>query len=180
MALLRLTIKLSKNLIKKPNLAIFSPVGSDTSSILLLDSLFLESFAVLQRAIYVSDAAGSAGASILSMALILGASDANNRRDHLTGVLIFHRGQFMQVIEGGRTDLDRLLKRLEADPRHTRMRLLVNGPVQGGRFGSLPMSQVDVTPEIGELIGDRKLDQLSLAEAEAVFAAAVTTLGLAA
>lgn len=135
---------------------------------------------MLQRAIYVSDAAGSAGASILSMALILGASDANNRRDHLTGVLIFHRGQFMQVIEGARTDLERLLKRLRADVRHTDMRMLFDGPAQGRRFGAVPMAQVPVEGVVADRLNDRKLDSLSLAEAESLFGTAVELLGLAA
>jgi len=135
---------------------------------------------VIQRAIYVSDAVGTAGNSVLSIAQILGASDVNNRRDHLTGVLLFHRGQFMQVIEGARTDLDRLLKRLNADVRHTSLRFLTDGPADKRRFGVRPMAQVQMTEEIETLIGDRKLDALTLAQAEAVFATAVTVLGLAA
>lgn len=136
--------------------------------------------AVLQRAIYVSDAVGTAGNSLLSIAQILGASHVNNRRDHLTGILLFHRGQFMQVIEGGRADLDRLLKRVEADPRHTRVRFLTNGPASDRRFGAQPMTQVEITPEIARLIGGRPLDALTPAQAEAIFAVAVTVLGLAA
>ena len=42
------------------------------------------------------------------------------------------------------------------------------------------MAQVQITEEIETLIGDRKLDALTLAQAEAVFATAVTVLGLAA
>ena len=134
---------------------------------------------MLQRAIYVSDAVGAAGASILSIAQILGVSDANNRRDHLAGVLIFHRGQFMQVIEGARVDLDRLLKRLHEDPRHTNLRLLTNGQVEGCRFGARPMTQVEVTNDIEAMIGDRPLDALSPARVEAIFQAAMAPLDIA-
>ena len=130
---------------------------------------------MLQRAIYVSDAVGDAGASILSIAQILGVSDANNRRDHLTGVLIFHRGQFMQVIEGARVDLDRL----HEDPRHTNLRLLTNGQVEGCRFGARPMTQVEVTNDIEAMIGDRPLDALSPAQVEAIFQAAMAPLDIA-
>ena len=135
---------------------------------------------MLQRAIYVSDAVGTAGNSLLSIAQIVGVSDANNRRDHLTGILLFHRGQFMQLIEGGRADLDRLLKRLESDPRHTRIRLLTNGATPDRRFGDQPMIQVEITPEIAHLIGDVTLDALRLSQAEAIFATAVASRGLAA
>ena len=135
---------------------------------------------MLQRAIYVSDAVGTAGSSILSIAQILGASDVNNRRDDLTGLLIFHRGQFMQLIEGGRTDLDRLLKRLRADPRHENMRMLVDGSVDDAPVGARPMAQVIVSGEVEALIGERTLDRLSLSQVRAIFATAATLVSLAA
>ncbi len=135
---------------------------------------------MLQRAIYISDAVGTAGGSLLSIAQILGASDVNNRRDHLTGVLIFHRGQFLQVIEGGRADVDRLIKRLGEDPRHTNLRFLTNSPTPDRRFGLRPMAQVAVMGPIAELVGDRALDSLMRAEVDAVFRAAVALDNLAA
>ena len=124
---------------------------------------------MLQRAIYVSDAAGAQGSTILSMALILGASDANNRRDHVTGMLIYHRGQFMQVIEGARVDIDRLMKRLRADVRHGNIRMLTEGAVGPRRFGTAPMVQVPVEGAVADSLGDRTLGALSLHEAEALF-----------
>lgn len=135
---------------------------------------------MLQRAIYVSDAVGTAGSSILSIAQILGASDVNNRRDDLKGLLIFHRGQFMQLIEGARVDLDRLLKRLHADPRHENIRMLANGAVNGTPVGARPMAQVTVSGEVETLIGERTLDRLSLSQVEAIFATAATLVTLAA
>lgn len=135
---------------------------------------------MFQRAIYVSDAVGTAGGSILSIAQILGAADANNRRDHLTGALIFHRGQFMHLIEGARVDVDRLIRRLGEDPRHTNLRFLTNGPAHGRRFGALPMAQVEVKGEIAELIGDRTLDGLTRPQVDAIFLTAVALNDLAA
>lgn len=131
---------------------------------------------MLQRAIYVSDAVGTAGGSILSIAQILGASDVNNRRDDLKGLLIFHRGQFLQVIEGARTDLDRLLQRLRRDPRHENMRMMVNGAADGRPVGAHPMAPVDISGPVEAMIGDRTLDRLSLAQVEAVFATAAAAL----
>lgn len=135
---------------------------------------------MLQRAIYVSDAVGTTGVSTLSIALILGASDVNNRRDHLTGVLMFHRGQFMQVVEGARTDLDRLIRRLAADGRHTNLRFLTDGPAKDRRFGVQAMAQIPVEDEIADFLGDRRLRDLTLAEAEDLFALAVARFDLAA
>ncbi|WP_421729950.1 BLUF domain-containing protein [Brevundimonas sp.] len=135
---------------------------------------------MLQRAIYVSDAAGAQGSTILSMALILGASDANNRRDHVTGMLIYHRGQFMQVIEGARVDIDRLMKRLRADVRHGNIRMLLDGSAHDRRFGSAPMAQVPVEGAVADILGDRMLDALSLSDAEALFTTGVIQSGMAA
>lgn len=135
---------------------------------------------MLQRAIYVSDAVGTAGSSILSIAQILGASDINNRRDELCGLLIFHRGQFMQLIEGRRTDLDRLLTRLRADPRHENIRMLVDENVTGEPIGVYPMARITVEGKVAAMIGDRPLDCLSLPQVEALFTTAAETLDLAA
>lgn len=134
----------------------------------------------MQRAIYVSDAVGTAGGSILSIAQILGASDVNNRRDDLTGLLIFHRGQFMQLIEGARTDLDRLLKRLARDPRHENMRVMIDGPANDAPVGARPMAQVVVSGEVEAMIGERTLDRLSLSQVKSIFATAATLVTLAA
>lgn len=84
---------------------------------------------MLHRVIYASEAVGATGASALSVAQILGVSDRNNRRDHVTGCLMFHQGHILQALEGARTDLDRLMRRVLADPRHTDVRILSDMPI---------------------------------------------------
>lgn len=134
---------------------------------------------MLQRAIYVSDATGEAGSNLLSLVQILGVSDANNRRDHLTGVLLFHRGQFLQAIEGRRTDLDRLIRRLKADPRHSSLRFLVDGPAEGRNHGEAPMVRLQLNAEAHEILGDDALSDLDLPRAEALLRAAATQVAAA-
>lgn len=89
---------------------------------------------MLYRVIFASEAVGSTGASALSIAQILGVSVANNRRDHITGCVMFHRGHILQVVEGARADLDRLLRRLREDPRHTALRILSDTPIAARRI----------------------------------------------
>lgn len=84
---------------------------------------------MLYRITYVSEAMGSLGTSLLSVAQVLGVSEANNRRDHLTGAIAIDAGRIVQVIEGSRSDVDRLLGRLRADPRHTNLSILADRPV---------------------------------------------------
>lgn len=127
----------------------------------------------LHRAIYVSDAVGGAATSLLILAEILGESERNNRRDGLTSALMRHDGRFLQLIEGRRADIDRLMDRLRIDPRHENMRLLSDVAVSGRRFGDWPMILADLTPEAARLLNGAALDQLSPARAEALLALAV-------
>lgn len=89
---------------------------------------------MLHRVIYASEAVGATGASTLSIAQILGVSERNNRRDHLTSCVMFHQGHILQAIEGGRADVDRLVRRLLDDPRHTGLRVLVDAPIVARRL----------------------------------------------
>ena len=130
----------------------------------------------LHRAIYVSDAVGGAATSLLVLAEILGASDRNNRRDGLTGVLMRHGGRFMQAIEGRRADVDRLMDRLRADPRHTNIRLLSDLDVPERLFHDWPMTLAEMTPDAARILNGAPLDQLSPDRAEALLVAAVEAL----
>lgn len=120
---------------------------------------------MLHRAIYVSDATGEAGSNLLSLAEILGASDANNRRDHVNGVLAYHEGQFLQVLEGARTDLDRLIRRLRQDPRHSNLRFLFDGAVHGRAFGQVPMQMLRLNADAKAFLEGKALSALDLATA---------------
>lgn len=130
----------------------------------------------LHRVIYVSDAVGGAGANLLSLVEILGVSDRNNRRDHLTGCLISHEGRFLQVVEGSRGDIDMLLSRLRADPRHTNLRLLADQPVSERRFNAWAMAQASVTPEAADLLADSSLGAISAGRAETLLASVLQRL----
>lgn len=84
---------------------------------------------MLHRIIYASESVGATGTSTLSIAQILGIAEHNNRRDHITSCLMFHGGKVLQVIEGARVDVDRLLGRLRIDPRHRNLCVIVDTPV---------------------------------------------------
>lgn len=89
---------------------------------------------MLYRLIYVSETVGSTGASVLSIAQILGIAERNNRRDHITSGVMFHNGWCLQAMEGTRGDLDRLMRRLREDRRHRNIRVLVDKPIAERRF----------------------------------------------
>jgi hypothetical protein len=122
---------------------------------------------VLHRVIYASEAVGATGASTLSIAQILGVSDRNNRRDRVSGCLMFHQGHILQALEGERADLDRLMRRIIADPRHTGLRVLSDMPVADRRLRE-PMGLCDDPASMLRQIGMPCISRLTANEAEAL------------
>lgn len=89
---------------------------------------------MLHRLILASEAVGETGATAVSVAHIMGVSVVNNRRDEITGCMMFHGGHILQAVEGRRVDLDRLLRRLRDDRRHRNLRILSDQTVVVRRF----------------------------------------------
>jgi hypothetical protein len=122
---------------------------------------------VLHRVIYASEAVGATGVSTLSIAQILGASEVNNRRDEVTAAVMFHRGHIVQALEGKRADLDRLMRRLLADRRHTGLRVLIDTPITT-RLLPDPISVCSDPLALLERIGVAEISRLTANEAEAI------------
>ena len=68
----------------------------------------------------------------------------------------------MQAIEGRRADVDRLMDRLRADPRHDNIRLLSDQDVPERLFRDWPMTLVQLTPKAARLLNDAELDYFGL------------------
>jgi hypothetical protein len=122
---------------------------------------------VLHRVIYSSESVGATGASTLSVAQILGVSERNNRRDHLTSCVMFHQGHILQAVEGGRADIDRLLRRLLADPRHTGVKILSDMPITARRLDE-PMGLCADPETMLQRIGLPCISRMTADEAELV------------
>ena len=122
---------------------------------------------MLHRVIYASEAVGATGASTLSIAQILGVSDRNNRRDRVSGCLMFHQGHILQALEGERADLDRLMRRIIADPRHTGLRVLSDMPIVKRRMDE-PMGLCADPGALLEQAGLACISRLTANEAEAL------------
>lgn len=119
---------------------------------------------MLHRVIYASEAIGATGATTLSIAQILGVSERNNRRDHLTSCVMFHDGHILQVIEGGRADIDRLIRRLLEDPRHSGVRILSDVPISARRINE----PICLCGDPAALLGRAGLESLSRVTANEV------------
>ncbi len=76
---------------------------------------------------------------------ILRQSKANNPAIGVTGVLCFSGGIFLQVLEGGRSAVNRLYNRIAADPRHTEVEVLLYEEIGERRFASWSMGQANMS-----------------------------------
>ncbi|WP_292071896.1 BLUF domain-containing protein [Brevundimonas sp. UBA7534] len=108
----------------------------------------------LFRVVYVSRAAEAVSDGLMPLIDIIGVSDRNNRRDHLTGALMRHQGFFIQAIEGARGDLDRLIGRLRQDRRHLDLRILADRPVESRGFPDCAMVRLDAPPAASVFLDD--------------------------
>ena len=127
----------------------------------------------LYRTVFVSATVGAVGQTTLSIAQILGAADRNNRRDHITGVMLFHGGRVLQAVEGQRGDLDRLFARLREDTRHTGLTVVATTPITRRRFEN-PMSLCGLSEaSVERRLNGRKLCELSAEEAEDMLASCI-------
>lgn len=122
---------------------------------------------MLHRVIYASEAVGVTGTSTLSIAQILGVSERNNRRDHLTSCVMFHQGHILQAIEGARADVDRLIRRLLDDPRHAGLRILIDTPINARRIDE-PMGLCGNAAALLNRVGLNCLSRVTANEAEAL------------
>lgn len=89
---------------------------------------------MLYRVIIAAETVGSTGVSTLSLAQILGVSERNNRRDHITSGVMFLDGWCLHGMEGRRTDVDRLIRRMSEDRRLKNLRILVDKPIAERSF----------------------------------------------
>ena len=78
----------------------------------------------MRTVIYTSSAAPGVGTEALRS--ILAASRRNNAAWHLSGVLMFAEGTFLQVVEGPVWPMAKAMARIETDPRHANMQVLLD------------------------------------------------------
>lgn len=63
----------------------------------------------------------------------------------ITGLLLYHRGGFMQALEGERSAIERLLDRIRIDPRHRDLIVVLRQPRVRREFAEWAMGYVDLT-----------------------------------
>lgn len=97
---------------------------------------------MLVRLMYASRAA--AGFDEDQLAAIMRKSRSGNPDHGITGVLCYSQGMFLQVLEGGRSAVNRLYNRIAADPRHTQVELLSYTEIEERSFAGWSMGQANL------------------------------------
>lgn len=64
----------------------------------------------------------------------------HNAATSITGILIYHAGHFLQVIEGPLNRLDRLYQRISLDPRHQQILKILEAPIEHRYFANWQMA----------------------------------------
>lgn len=100
---------------------------------------------MLVRLLYASRAVAPIDDRMLDA--ILDHSRTYNRERGITGILCANEAgsSFLQVLEGGRDEINRLYNRIVRDPRHTDLVLLEYAEIQERRFAHWRMGRVDLS-----------------------------------
>jgi hypothetical protein len=85
--------------------------------------------------------------SIGDLEEILVDARTGNEKRNVTGALIYVEGVFLQILEGEKETLQRLMKSIAADTRHSRVTVFHEGVVDRPLFSNWRMAYVGATPE---------------------------------
>lgn len=105
----------------------------------------------MHQIVYTSKATNKFNAVDLVEIVQVAARD-NPSRD-ITGFLLFRNGTFMQLIEGPRENLMKLLDKLGSDPRHTDIRIEMDMPISQRHYPNWKMKRLpaDSSEAVAEL-----------------------------
>lgn len=107
---------------------------------------------MLYQVIYSSRAVSAM--SVADLAAILDDARAGNERRQVTGALIYSDGIFVQILEGPKAVVTRLVSSIAADARHTDLTVFHEAEVDHRIFGEWTMAYLDATPEqLSEWLG---------------------------
>ncbi|MFM9844484.1 MAG: BLUF domain-containing protein [Dongiaceae bacterium] len=71
---------------------------------------------------------------------LLAKARKNNGALGLTGLLLYKDGEFIQCLEGERTAIESLMKKIQRDPRHDSIRIMVECEAKARDFGDWSMA----------------------------------------
>lgn len=103
---------------------------------------------MLYEKIYISSATRLFGQD--ELVELMRACRRNNHANGVTGLLLYHEGSFIQVLEGPQNAVEATFHRIEQDPRHQGVIELLHGEIPARRFPQWSMgfkTSLDLTDE---------------------------------
>jgi hypothetical protein len=78
---------------------------------------------------------------------ILNTSREFNLKHNITGCLLFHKNEFVQILEGEKQDVEKLYAKVEKDGRHTNVALIAKNEKDERAFHNWAMAYHEITEE---------------------------------
>ncbi len=101
---------------------------------------------------YISELSHDIRSHDLLISEVVATAKKENPRNDITGVLFYLNGKFLQVIEGPEDSLRRLMRNIEADPRHHSVDYVIDTPVKSRGFSKWNMDSFDLeNPKLFDL-----------------------------
>jgi hypothetical protein len=98
---------------------------------------------LLTRLVYISRAVGPQTTTVTTQ--ILETARAFNKSHNLTGVLCQGKGLYVQVLEGERSVVNSLYRRIAADSRHVDAEIVLFGEIKNRQFKDWSMALVNLS-----------------------------------
>lgn len=105
----------------------------------------LEQGGAMHLVVYISKYTGARSEIDSVLSDIRSNSVSNNKRLGITGLLFFHDGYFLQLLEGEREAIERLMSKLERDPRHCDLHRIVDESTRERSFEEWRMDSFNLT-----------------------------------
>jgi Sensors of blue-light using FAD len=129
----------------------------------------------LWTSLYVSRATADAVWQQADLDLLLARAQHYNALHGITGALLHYQGRFLQVLEGEQQTVHNCLARIAADPRHTAMQIVHQGPIAQRAFSRWSMKPIHTSPRHEPAVDDF-WRRLAVAQERDASALAVTLL----
>lgn len=100
---------------------------------------------MISQYVYISTALDL---SRVEVEAILATCARNNGANRITGLLLYNGRNFLQLLEGEKGGLDRLLATIESDPRHAGMAVLHKGVVDARVCPDWAMKRIAISEAI--------------------------------
>lgn len=79
---------------------------------------------MLKTICYISNS--THGDSIKEIKTMYLKAKTNNAKNNISGILIYHQGNYLQILEGNEKDVDETYNRIKIDPRHKNIIKVIN------------------------------------------------------